>query len=175
MSYFIDYPLATKEGGILYRQGIEEKLVKDLVVEKEKIQRDMNIILELASIKNENTPIDAVIDLEILGEDMRDLNNQLNQYQVWFSKHQVEDINTGTVQWANFSGFGISDINFSSFKKQRREIQVLSNNISQIETILKQKEKRLEERINQFDRDLAKIKKEMVVEKIRQTKMEKEK
>ena len=175
ISYFLDYPLATKEGGIIYRRGIIEKLVNELLLEKKGIQKDLEIIAELSKIRDKNSRIDVTIDLEILEEDFQDLNNQLNQFQVWLANHNVEQIETQTVQWADFSGFGISDINFALFREQNRKIVGLSKNVTQIENMLDSKKNELELRITRFDNELMKIQKEMESEKVRLEKLEKEK
>ena len=174
VSYFIDYPLATKEGGIIYRRGIFNKLVNELTHEKQSIQKDLQIVSELMSFRN-NSGIDVTIDLEILEEDLNDLNNQLNKFEVWMRQHQIENIETQTVRWANFSGFGISDINFSLFREKNKKIAGLSQNLSKIESILQQKKYELERRIARFDEEVRKIQKEMEAEKIRLEKLEKEK
>ena len=175
VSYYLDYPLATKEGGIIYRRGIVEKLVKELIQEKTTIQKDLDIIAELAQIRDENSRIDVTVDMEILEEDFVDLNNQLNSFQVWLANHKVDDIETQTVRWANFSGFGISDINFAKFRERNKEVVGLSKNVSKIENILEKKKRDLEERITRFDNELIKMQKEMEAENIRLEKLEKEK
>jgi len=174
VSYFMDYPLATKEGGIIYRRGILQKLVSELVLEKQIIQKDLQIISELASL-NVDSKIDITIDLEILEEDLNDLNNQLNRFEIWLSRHQVENIETQTVRWANFSGFGISDINFSLFREKNQQMVGLAKNLATIESILVQKKNNLETRLARFDNEVRKIQKEMESEKVRLEKLEKEK
>jgi len=175
MSYFLDYPLATREGGIIYRRGIINKLINDLVYEKQRVQKDLEMITQLMTLSNEKTRLDATIDLEIIEEDLQDLNNQLNQFQVWLANHNVENIKTETEKWANFSGFGMSDINFVSYRERINKIGSYQKNLSLIDDILKEKRQQLEERIRRFDDEVRKIQKEMEAEKIRLEKLEKEK
>ncbi len=175
ISYFLDYPLATKEGGIIYRKEIENKLARELLFEKQSIQKDLDIINELGVISDDKIGMDVVIDLEILEEDLRDLNNQLNRFQIWLSRNRVDDLNTETVKWANFSGFGISDINFTLYRQHDLQVVSLSKNVSKIQSILEKKKEELERRINRFDTELMKIQKEVEAEKIRLEKLEKEK
>ncbi len=175
VSYFLDYPLATKEGGLIYRREIINKLVNDLILERQRVQRDMEMVTELLSLSNEKARIDAMIDLEIIEEDLRDLNNQLNQFQVWLANYHIEDIKTETEQWANFSGFGISDINFVSFRERIKKISGFSKNLALIDNVLREKRQQLEERIRRFDNEVRKIQREMEAEKIRLEKLEKEK
>ena len=175
MSYFLDYPLAAKEGGIIYRRGIVDKLIQNLMVEKRAIQKNLAIITELAQIRDKNSRIDVTVDLEILEEDFQDMNNQLSQFQVWLANNKVENIETQTTRWADFSGFGVSDINFDLFREQNRKIVGWSKNVAHIEDVLDKKRHDLEMRITRFDDVLMKIQKDMESEKIRLEKLEKEK
>lgn len=175
VSHFLDYPLATKEGGVIYRRGIINKLVNDLVFEKQRVQKDLEMVTQLLTLSNENTKLDVTIDLEIIEEDLRDLNNQLNRFQVWLANHDVENLKTETEKWANFSGFGMSDINFVSYRERINKIGGYQKNLSLIDDVLKEKRQELEQRIEKFDDEVRKIQKEMEAEKIRLEKLEKEK
>jgi len=175
MSYFTDYPLAAKEGGIIYRRGIVRNLISDLILEKQRVQKDLQTVTRLMGLSSDQTRIDATLDLEIIEDDLRDLNNQLNQFQVWLANHNVEEVKPETERWANFSGFGISDINFVSYRERIRKIGGYQKNLALIENVLKDKKQQLEVRIRRFDDEVKKIQKEMEAEKIRLEKLEKEK
>ena len=175
VSYYLDNPLATEEGGIIYRRGVVEKLVKELITEKISIQKDVDIMAALAQIQNKNTKIDVTGDLEILIENFDDLNNQLNSFQVWLANHKIENETIRYDHRTYFSGSGVSDINVAQRKKQNQKIIELSKNVSKIETILEKKKRKLEQRIARFDKKMKKIQEEMVRENIRLEKLEKEK
>ncbi|MFZ5518220.1 MAG: tetratricopeptide repeat protein [Candidatus Zhuqueibacterota bacterium] len=173
--YFMDYPLATKEGGIIYRRGIVQKLLSELLVEKQRVQDDLIIVSELMSINEDKPRMDAAIDLEIIEEELHDLQNQLNQFQVYLANHQVEQIHTNAEHWADLSGFGLSDLNYMSYHERTKKISSYSKNLNEIDAVLGQKRKSLEERIWRFDNEVKKIQKEMEAEKTRLEKLEKEK
>ncbi|NOZ60479.1 MAG: tetratricopeptide repeat protein [Calditrichaeota bacterium] len=174
VSYFLDYPMATKEAGVVYRRGIFNKLVGNMAEEKQQLGKDLQAISEL-SLRMSGEDIDVAVDLEVLQDDLVDLNKQLNRFEIWLRNHRVEEVETQTIQWANFSGFGISDINFSLFREKNQQIMALSRNLTKIETILQEKKDKLEQRITRFDTEMRKIQKEMEAEKIRLEKLEKEK
>ena len=175
VNYFIDYPLATKESGIIYRQDIIKKVSTDLLTEKRRIKSDLDMITRLMSSNNSETRMDIVIDLEILEEDLKDLRNQLNKFQVWLANHKISDINTDADYWADFSGFGISDINFSNYYERKQKINTLSKNIAHINNMLMNKKNQLENKIKTFNTQTNQINKELSAEKIRLQKLEKEK
>lgn len=175
MNYFIDYPLAAKEGGVIYRRGIMNKLVGELIVEKQRVEKDLEMISGLLALSSEQSRMDAIVDLEILEEDLIDLNNQLNKFQVWVANYKIEEVNSNTEYWTNFSGYGMTDINFVSFRDHIRQIGNYNKNLTHIESILKEKQRELEGRVKRFDTEVRKIEKEMENEKVRLEKLEKEK
>jgi len=174
-NYFVNYPMALKEGSTIYRFDIVKKTVDELIEEKKRLKTDLDIITKLMAANNAETQIDVVLDLEILEEDMRDLHNQLNRFQLWLANNQVTEIESNADHWADFSGFGISDINFTTYYEQIQKINSLNKNISYVEEILKNKKDFLEKKIAKYDTEVMKIQKEMEAEKVRLEKLEKEK
>jgi hypothetical protein len=172
---FFDNPLATKDGGIIYRQGVVEKLVHELITEKRSVQKDLDIIAALAQIQDNNTKIDVYEDLEILKENFEELNNQLSSFQVWLVTHKSEDIKTQGERRANFSGFSVNDDIISQSSEQNENIIRLSENVSKIVALLKKKKRELEQSIVRFDKKMKKVQKEIEQENVRLEKLEKEK
>ena len=80
-----------------------------------------------------------------------------------------------TDKWANLSGFGMSDINFVSYRERVEKIGGYQKNLALIDDVLQGKRQQLEQRIRRFDDEVKKIQREMEAEKIRLEKLEKEK
>jgi len=123
---FVNYPLAVKEGGYFYRKEIVKKVTNELLSEKKRVKTDLEMITQLLVSCNAETNMEALMDLEILDEDLRDLHNQLNRFQVWLVNHQIKEVQTESEQWADFSGFGISDINYTTYQEQIKKMSSLS-------------------------------------------------
>lgn len=174
-TYFMDYPLATKEGGIIYRRGIIKKMFQDMIAEKKRLESDINEIMKLLPQTKSLDNIESNIDLEILEKDLQDLRNRLNRLQIWLVQNKLDDLNTNFDQWADFSGFGMSDINFSALKDKGAKIATYSQNIAVIDKILTQKRALLEKKIEQFNKQMAKVEKKMEQERIRLEKLERQK
>jgi hypothetical protein len=172
---FFDIPLASKDGGIIYRQGVVEALVHELITEKRSVQKDLDIIAALAQIQDKNTKIDVYEDLEILIENFEELNNQLSSFQVWLVTHQSEDKKIQGEHRADFSGFSVNDIIISQSWEQNENIIRLSENESKIVALLEKKKRELEQSIARFDNKMKKLQKEIDQENIRLEKLEKEK
>ncbi|MEE4310793.1 MAG: tetratricopeptide repeat protein [candidate division KSB1 bacterium] len=174
-NYFVDYPLAIREQGAIYRKELIADTFNELVKEKRRIEIDLDMITQLIASSDAETQMEVVMDLEILEDDLRDIRNRLDRFQVWVARHDIEDVQTEAQQWADFSGYGISDINFTRYYEATQKINTMAQNISHIDDILKKKKDELERRITLFDNEVMKIQKELEAEKIRLEKLEKEK
>jgi len=172
---FVDYPLATKEGGIIYRRGIIKNMFQDMMSEKKRLESDINQIMKLLAQKETVDDIESNVDLEILEKDLQDLRNRLNRLQIWLTQNNVEDLSSNFEQWADFSGFGLSDINFSALRDKDANIASYTKNIATIDKILAQKKGLLEKKIEHFNKQMFQIEKKMTRERIRLEKLERQK
>ncbi|MBN2090400.1 tetratricopeptide repeat protein, partial [candidate division KSB1 bacterium] len=172
---FITHPLATKEGGIRYRRGMIKNMVQDMLAEKKQVERDIQNLSKLIESQQNKTGVSAEIDLELLQEDLASLKNQLNRLQIWLANNAVDESSTNFEKWADFSGFGMSDINFSSLLERERKIATYSENIEAIERLLAKKRKSLESKVTDYDQRMLKLIENMNEDKARVEKQERKK
>ncbi len=172
---FITHPLATKEGGIRYRRGMIKNMVQDMLAEKKQVERDIQNLSKLIESQQNKTGVSAEIDLELLQEDLASLKNQLNRLQIWLANNAVDESSTNFEKWADFSGFGMSDINFSSLLERERKIATYSENIDAIERLLAKKRRNLESKVTDYDQKMLKLIENMNEEKARVGKQERKK
>ena len=174
-NYFIEYPLATKEGGIVYRKGVVNNMIREMVDEKKRLEADITEVMKfLAQMETEGN-IQSSVDLEILEEDLQDLQNRLNRLQIWLTQNEVEEINTNFDQWASYSGFGLSDINFSALQEKNDKIVAYSQNISMVDEVLRRKREVLELKVEHFNKQMSKIEKKIERDRVRIEKLERQK
>jgi len=175
INYFIDHPLATKEGGIKYRRGIVKDMYQDIISEKKRLERTIKETVDLLAQQGSINNYTSEIDLEILEEELSDLRNRLNRLQIWLANNPVEEMHTNFDQWADFSGFGLSDINFKNLLDKDDRIASYSQNIEIIERLLTRKRAELEAKIANFDQQMAGIMKNVDQERIRLERLERQK
>ncbi|MCI0514070.1 hypothetical protein L0128_12715 [candidate division KSB1 bacterium] len=173
---FIEHPLATKEGGIQYRRGIVKNMYQDIVAEKKRLERVIQETSQLIA-KTDSTGKIAVttVNVEILEEDLQDLRNQLNRLEIWLANNPVEDVNSGFDKWVDVSGFGMSDLDFSSIQDKDQIISVYSKNIDTINKLLARKKQTIEQQLSEFDQKMRKIEKTIDEDRVRLERMERKK
>jgi tetratricopeptide (TPR) repeat protein len=170
-NYFIEYPLATKEGTVKYRMAILSDLVQQIDNERRRIRDNLERAERLQGKNAYYTAnLNAKFDLEILENELKHLKHRSSQLQAWLVDNQVQDLNTNFDKWADLSGFGISEITFQNIKERDERISDLSTNINSINQILQERRKSLEQKLVELDEQI-----EQIEEKLRKQKIENEK
>lgn len=172
VNYFLDYPLATREATNSYRRKIVQDLVQEMEIEKARIEKDFR---EAQRLLRENPERASNVDLIALQQDLENLQDRIDRFQTWLSEHRVEDVETDFNRWADFSGFGMSDITMQEMLKRENRISLYTENVQFIEKLMKQRREALEERLRRFDEEMEKIRKELEYEQLRLKKLEHEK
>ncbi|RMD93162.1 MAG: hypothetical protein D6813_04565 [Calditrichaeota bacterium] len=175
INYFIDYPLATKESFIKYRKNILSEISQEMDLENKKLTHYLNQVQSLQEIAAYSPDLDAKLDLEILEEDLSQLQNNTSQLDAWVAENQVENIQTDFDRWADFSGFGMSDITFQTIQEKNKQLSDYASKIGLINKILIHKKEELEKKIAEYDEQVRKIEEKLHKEKIEQEKKEREK
>ncbi|MFQ5822714.1 MAG: tetratricopeptide repeat protein [bacterium] len=176
INYFLEYPLATKEGIVKYRKGILSNLIQQLEQERQRIQDNLKNLQILQSKNSDSVhDLDAKLELEILKEDLNILKNRSIQFRAWLAENQVQELNTDFARWADFSGYGISDMTFQNIKERDSKISKLSSNINSINQILEERRRTLEQTMGEFDEEVKRIEEELRNEQIEIERREKEK
>ena len=172
-NYFVDYPLATKESSVHYRQKILQNLVRDMDSEKRRINQNLVVLRELKARSAASD--EAFVDLAALQQDLEALEDRMDRFQSWLKTYQVEDMQTDFDRWADYSGYGISDITIQELRQREQQIVTYSQNVVSIDNLLKSRKAVLEQRLAKFDGELDVIRRELEAEKLRLEKLEREK
>ena len=107
------------------------------------------------------------VEMEIKKEELEDYYGRLNQYEVWLRENFPQEFRIELDKWATFSGYGISNINFSRIKDCDSRIERISQSIASLDGVFDAKRKVLDNRIQGLLSDVAKIEEQMRLEAAR--------
>jgi hypothetical protein len=173
VNYFVDYPLATKESGAAYRRHIVLNLFKEMETEQEHLKQNLATATRLISA-HEKSGVNIALDLKAVQNDFKNLKYRMDRFQTWLSTYKVDEVATDIDQWADLSGFGMSDIAFQQINKREHKIDLYSQNIASIDNILRDRKTSLEQMLRDFDREMRKIEEELLNEQVRLDRLEHE-
>ncbi len=175
VNYFVDYPLAVKEGSEKYRKGIVERLDRALEQETRRVHARLTEIQAMKqALTGQRRDPEAQASLAMLEQQLRALKHRLSRFQIWLADHQVQELQTDFDQWADFSGFGMSDAAFATMREKEEAILQLAENKQSITSILEQRKSILEQRLRAFEEEAQRIERKLHQEKIEQEKKNRE-
>ncbi len=149
-------------------------LIQQIRHEKELSSGDMKQISDMIRKARTQDQFDLSIQLEIRQDELEAYLQRLNQYEVWLLENIPQATQMDISQWANFSGYGISNITFSRIKDLESRMNDLSNTIHDLNGVIQQKQLVFEQRIQELLSDVAKIEQEMSREERRRDQLEKD-
>ena len=157
-------PIIRRMGMTDYFKYVFRSLLMQTLREKEQTKKDIKEAEALYLEARGQDNFDLGIRMEIAKEEFQDYYGKLNQQEVWLRENYPQDYRVELDQWATFSGYGISNINFSRIKDYERQIQQASQTIDDLDFVFKEKRRNLENRIQGLLSDVAKIEEQMLQE-----------
>ncbi len=83
--------------------------------------------------------------------------NTINQYEVWLRENYPENLQINLDQWAYYSGYGISDINFARIKQLDSRIDDISHAVDALDGVYDKKQINLEKQVEGLLNDVSKL------------------
>jgi TolA-binding protein len=153
---------------LIQRMGMSEYLkyqfstLLDLtVLEKAQTRQDMTENARLLDIAKKQGRFESAIQMEIMGDDLEDYFNHLNQYEIYLRENSPEEFTVELDRWATFSGYGISNINFSRIQECDSRMSQISRTVDTLDRVFTSKRKDLDNRIQGLLSDVSVIEKKM--------------
>lgn len=155
-----------------YLMGMTLGLVRD---EKKRIKSRLGRLESQKTETEKQGKLDLTIKLEIEQEEMTDYLHKVNQYEVWLIENTPKSTQMDISKWANFSGYGISNITFSRIRDLDQRMATLSRTVQSLNNVIEVKQLAFESRIQGLLSDVANIEQQMLRDEKRKEMQEKEK
>jgi TolA-binding protein len=172
--YYDEDPLIRRMGISEHLKYLFQSLMLETTREKDQTVKDIETAQKIIRQAKMQDQYNLVIQTEIKEEELEDYYNRLNQYEVWLRENFPQQMRVELDQWASFSGYGISNINFSRIKTCDRHMADISKNIQKIDEIYLIKRKQLDRRIQGLLSDVEKIENQMRSEAMKREEQEKD-
>lgn len=161
VDYFFDYPVAVREGVANYEKAVSNKLIQESEQEQKKINKSLQAVRVLKDIARKDGDLHAAAtDLAILEKELSELGVRTHQIQTWLSENEVQTIDTDFNHVADFSGFGLSNATFAAMDDREEKISELSQNISTINSLIREHKAELELRKLKQQKEIERLEKQ---------------
>ncbi len=157
-----------------YLEYYFSSLLTQILQEKEEIKRyidEINNNIDLAKQKGDYLTVSRA---EIKLSEIYSYYNTINQYEVWLRENYPETYQLNLDQWAYYSGYGISDINFARIKQLDSNINDISYTIDALDGVYNNKQISLEDQIKGLLNDISKLENQIQKESVRNQQRKKE-
>jgi len=159
-----DDPLVRRLGMEEYIKYLFSSSLVQILREKQQVNLEIQQIVSSLNEIDWDTQFDSAIQMEIRKEELEDYYGRLNQYEVWLRENFPKEFRVELDRWTTFSGYGISNINFSRIQDLDERISQISQTIDAIENVFSAKRKGLERRIQGLLSDVETIEEQMRLE-----------
>ncbi len=170
-----DYPLARKESNLLFQREKLSKMRDEVKNEQKKLEfyrEEIATLLEKAD--REKNP-DAVSRLDYHKLEIKDLKNRLEVFMVFLAESNPKMPDTNFHNWSDFSGFGMSDLDFVRMKNMDRKIKQNNERTSLINSAFRYKEREIMRRLAVMDGRISNLEKSVYRKNIDDVKTKREK
>lgn len=170
-SFFVDYPLATKEAGQQYRKQMLRELSTGIAQEQAQLNR---VLTQVAALQNEtgnnHTALNTDIQLEVLNSELFQLYERAQRLESWTHENTASEVKTDFNRYADFSGFGMSDATFAAIQQKDKVLAKLSDYKNAIANLVIERKEYLEDRVRAYEAEIRRLEKETQQKRLEQEK-----
>lgn len=154
-------PLVRRMGMSVYLRYLFDTLLSNVLDEKRVTAESIAGIDRLSARSGSGDPMSIRIRMEIRRDELEDYGLRLNQYEVWLRENRPQPFAVEIDRWANFSEYGISNINFTSIREIDGRMTEIASMIRQIDEVHRAKLEELSRRVAALLRDVEQIERQM--------------
>ncbi|MDM7926188.1 MAG: tetratricopeptide repeat protein [bacterium] len=152
-------PLIRRMGMSVYLRYLFDTLLSD-VLEEKRVTAEAIAGIDRLSVRS-GDPVSIRVRMEIRRDELEDYGLRLNQYEVWLRENRPQPFAVEIDRWANFSEYGISNINFNRIREIDGRMTEISSMIRQIDEVQRAKREELSRRVAALLRDVEQIERQM--------------
>ena len=160
--------------GEQYMEYYFSSMLTQILQEKEEIKEYIDEINNNIDLAKQEGDFLTVSRAEIKLSEIYSYYNTINQYEVWLRENYPETYQLNLDQWAYYSGYGISDINFARIKQLDSKINDISYTIDALNDVYDDKQISLEDQIKGLLNDISKLENQIQKESVKKQHKKKE-
>ncbi|MDZ7372900.1 MAG: tetratricopeptide repeat protein [candidate division KSB1 bacterium] len=164
VNHFIDYPLALREGTSRYVAAILDSMRLEATRESSHLRALLVQLDSLSHLARDLGRGDVALEAEFLSNRLQQVAGEVNWTQGWVASRDVRVIDADFNRWADFSGFGMSDITLTLLRDREETLARYSEFTQAIDRLLGQRKRELEqslvlvsERIQRLELELRQL------------------
>lgn len=151
------FPQVIKENHIKNRKEILNNLKREAASEKQRISENIAALEKMIRKAQHDEDHEMLTELEMKRDQLVELRDKINKYEVWLMEQKVEEIDTDYQRWADLTGYGISDIDYHQLKEKEEKMAALSKAMAVIDRELQKRKKEMAERVKRLKEKIKEV------------------
>jgi len=145
--FLSNYPFLQRQSMVRYKRKVLSEMLTEIQSELNQVQNDQKDVEKLVAEARKKGDIKSLVRLDFNGENLENISDRLEEYVVYLNGELDDSPEEDIQYYADFSGFGVSDIDFIRLQNINEKIKNYYNYISLINTALNIQQLALKDRI----------------------------
>ncbi len=155
--FLSNYPFLQKQSMEQYRKQVIKKMLKEIQSELHQINNDQKQVALLVENARQKQDMSGLVRLDFQAENLEGLSDRLEEYLVFLNGELDNSEDDAVRYYADFSGFGISDMDFVRLQNIDEKIKTYYDYIDLINRALDVKQLALKDRIFAMNDSLRRV------------------
>ncbi|GBD93041.1 tetratricopeptide repeat protein [bacterium BMS3Abin05] len=155
--FLANYPFLQRQSMVRYKRQILSEMLTEIKSELKQIQADQKEAETLAKKARQKKDIGTLVRLDFHSENLDNLSDRLEEYVVYLNEELDDSPEEDVKYYADFSGFGVSDIDFVRLQNIDTKISTYYNYIGLINRALNIQQLALKDRIYNMSDSLRQV------------------
>ena len=155
--FLSNYPFLQKQSMEQYRKQVIKRMLKEIKSELKKINNDQKQVALLVENARKKQDMGGLVRLDFQAENLEGLSDRLEEYLVFLNGELDNSEDDAVRYYADFSGFGISDMDFVRLQNIDEKIKTYYDYIDLINRALDVKQLALKDRIFAMNDSLRRV------------------
>ncbi len=155
--FLSNYPFLEKKSMEQYRKQIIRQMLKEIQAELAKIKNDQKQVGQLVADARQKQDMRGLVRLDFQAENLEGLSDRLEEYLVFLNGELDNSPDDAVRYYADFSGFGISDMDFVRLQNIDEKVKTYYEYIGLINRALNIKQLALKDRIFTMNDSLRRV------------------
>lgn len=159
--FLSSYPFLQRQSMVQYKRQVLSEMLSEIQSELKQVRNDQNVVGKLIAEARKRKDIKSLVRLDFNGENLENLSDRLEEYVVYLNGELDDSPEEAVQYYADFSGFGVSDIDFVRLQNIDTKIKNYYDYISLINNALDVQQLVLKDHIYSMNDSLRRVQKRL--------------
>ena len=155
--FLASYPFLQRQSMVRYKRQVLSEMLAEIQSQLKQVQNDQKDVEKLVAEARKQGDVRSIVRLDFNGENLENISDRLEEYVVYLNGELDDSPEENVQYYADFSGFGVSDIDFVRLQNIELKIKNYYDYISLINNALNVQQLALKDHIYTMNDSLRQV------------------